>query len=414
MDFYDINCLGKVKIERVSALPTWTSNDEGRILLLTTTQELYIGTTGWDKIGNTNDIYTKTESDNRYLIKATGGTICGVTCICTSAVSTVPALCVRNNYTAGITAKFTGYHCTNTTVDISNCCCTTCPVLHLCGRTEDYTGILRICNELDGYAATIDGMGDVCGRGLRICSNNTALNISHTRNNTGAARILSTAYGSYGLWIADSGDSSQGICAAVTGQNSTAINAQSSEHRGIYANNSYCCTTCVVPHSNVPAGVYGSSNCAIGVCGRSYYNYAVVGNATSWVGVLGLAAAYPVTGNGPYFNNVSSKNVKYTCNICISKCLKDRPLPIYKYTYIDAAQKGYDEFIGPLSEDFVETFDTHNEAGEGEEMSAGLYTLDGIALGLGIENMNKIDKLKDIIKLLTKELKDLKEKINGS
>lgn len=57
--FYKVDIQGKNWIQRVSSLPVWTANDEGRILYAEDTDEMYVGDdTGWQRIANQDDITT--------------------------------------------------------------------------------------------------------------------------------------------------------------------------------------------------------------------------------------------------------------------------------------------------------------------------------------------------------------------
>jgi hypothetical protein len=141
-------------------------------------------------------------------------------------------------------------------------------------------------------------------------------------------------------------------------------------------------------------GVYARATC-FGVYGYASCNYAVIGNANCCYGVRGLANQRPVAGNGAYYNT-SSQMLKYKEPICITECLKKRPLKVYKYLWEDANQKGYDQFIGPMAEDYQSTFKlTHDRD--------GIFQPAGTALGLGIELLERVEKLE-------KELKSIKDK----
>ncbi len=51
MQFHEISCVGKLWINRVATLPTWTSNDVGRLLFAINKNSVYYGGTiehaGW-------------------------------------------------------------------------------------------------------------------------------------------------------------------------------------------------------------------------------------------------------------------------------------------------------------------------------------------------------------------------------
>jgi len=59
MDFHEINMKGKIWVERLATLPTWTSSDKGRMVYITSTGIYYKGeATGWGEIGRPLDAYT--------------------------------------------------------------------------------------------------------------------------------------------------------------------------------------------------------------------------------------------------------------------------------------------------------------------------------------------------------------------
>jgi len=152
-------------------------------------------------------------------------------------------------------------------------------------------------------------------------------------------------------------------------------------------------------------GVCGQSTNGIGVAGRSSNCWGVAGYSTTAGGVLGFspgtavcgcntAAGAAVSGNGAY-TNTSSKYLKHLSGICVGNCLKETPLNIYKYYWEDANTKGFDQYIGPTAEDFNKTFGVYNEDTGDEYVK--LWSVDGVALALGIENLKDIDKLKDVV-----------------
>jgi len=53
MDFHGIKMQGPIWVQVVSSLPTWTSNDEGRLIYNTDDDKLYIGTASdWQEVGS--------------------------------------------------------------------------------------------------------------------------------------------------------------------------------------------------------------------------------------------------------------------------------------------------------------------------------------------------------------------------
>jgi len=153
--------------------------------------------------------------------------------------------------------------------------------------------------------------------------------------------------------------------------------------------------------------LYGIGNCGLGVQGLSTTNYGVYGCSATNAGIVGEtpSASYGVwginTGSGAAvagntaYCNTSSKYLKHATPISITQCLKDTPLSVYQYYWEDSNYTGFNGFIGPLAEEFDATFNLNHDPNADDYM--GLFTVDGVALGLGIENMNEIDKLKTII-----------------
>jgi hypothetical protein len=132
-------------------------------------------------------------------------------------------------------------------------------------------------------------------------------------------------------------------------------------------------------------GVFGfNANNGCGVKGYSKSCYGVIGYSLS---------CHSVGGNTAYFN-YSSKYLKYNEEISISDCIRNNSLPVYKYYWEDSNSKSFNSAIGPMAEDFLTTF----ELGQpNQDEPEGIWSVDGVALGLGIENLNEIDKLKEIV-----------------
>jgi len=52
MKFHNIKCSGKFIVQRVSSLPIWTKDDEGRIVYVNSDKQLYYGTNKeWGRVG---------------------------------------------------------------------------------------------------------------------------------------------------------------------------------------------------------------------------------------------------------------------------------------------------------------------------------------------------------------------------
>jgi hypothetical protein len=104
--------------------------------------------------------------------------------------------------------------------------------------------------------------------------------------------------------------------------------------------------------------------------------------------------SYAVGGNTAYCVT-SSKHLKQLHDICLTKCVREKPLKVYKYYWDDANNRAYNQSIGPTAEDFNNTFNVDHSRDNDEY--DGLWTVDGAALGIGIENIKEIDKLKSIV-----------------
>jgi len=194
------------------------------------------------------------------------------------------------------------------------------------------------------------------------------------------------ADGTVGLYV--NKGSAGAICACATG--TAAISGFSTTYRGVYG------------HAATKFGVCGtSSQCAVYACASAGFasysksdgNWGAYGCAVCY-GVYGSSStSYPVAGNGAYYND-STKYLKHPSkSICISECLLKKPLPIYKWKWEDSNQRGFDSFVAPYAEDLQKTFGL-------TEKNVGYYTVDGLALGLGIELLKEIQFLKKKIKIM--------------
>jgi hypothetical protein len=73
MKFHNVDMRGKLKIQRVSGLPTWQAVDEGRILYDEDTDTMYVGTAfGWSSAGATilSTLPTYTSGDEGRVVYA--------------------------------------------------------------------------------------------------------------------------------------------------------------------------------------------------------------------------------------------------------------------------------------------------------------------------------------------------------
>ncbi|MHA1304778.1 MAG: hypothetical protein ACTSPI_13860, partial [Candidatus Heimdallarchaeaceae archaeon] len=152
-------------------------------------------------------------------------------------------------------------------------------------------------------------------------------------------------------------------------------------------------------------GVYGQAGCCYGIYGCTGDCYGVYGHADCY-GVCGnITSTRPVSGNGSYYDSTSSKNLKMSLEpVCVSECFLKNPISIYKWQWEDSNQRGFDRFIAPFTEDIKRIFELTDE-------DTGYYSLDGIALKLGIELLQDVRILKMKVKKLEKKLE---EEINGT
>lgn len=133
-------------------------------------------------------------------------------------------------------------------------------------------------------------------------------------------------------------------------------------------------------------GVFATASCCYGIVGCVVACYGVLGCA-ALSGVYGVATtAYPVAGNGAYYN-ASTRTLKQNFeDVCVLTGL--RSLCIQKWTWADINQRGFDEFIAPPAEDVASAFGLTFK-------DDGYYTLDGIALKAAQEideNVQVIDQ----------------------
>jgi hypothetical protein len=395
MDFYDINCLGKIRIERLAALPSWDTDDEGRMVYLDSTEELFYGDgTAWIGI-DAGSAYTKAESDSRFLRKDSPGvdedvygckTFCsgvdvyGNSNFCQVTPSTLPTLCVAGCQTGNCYALNVTQNCTG-------------------GRGAYITGqsfgtALKL-NTTGAFSTSV--ITSSCDRALYVCTcSNSCPAI--TVIGCGTSVIYACNFG-----ITGSGIVGKACCVGVKGCASMCTGLCG------YAG---CCDG-VSGYAVCSRGIYGQSSNGTGIygCGGGN-NGGVYGRTASQCGVIGYASGgRSVAGNDAYYN-YSSRHIKHLCKVCVTECLRNKPLKIYKYTHDDSNSTGFDEFIGPTAEEYHKTFELdHDDFGDDY---LGLSGVSGTALGLAIENMDKIDILKIVLKNALKRLKVLEEKKDGS
>ena len=161
-----------------------------------------------------------------------------------------------------------------------------------------------------------------------------------------------------------------------------------------------CTCYAVYGYSTNCYGVYGySKNCY----GGYFFTDAILKSALRACSV----GAFSVSGNTPY-HCYSSKYIKYFEGVCLSNCVRKTPLSVYKYYWEDSNSKAFMQSIGPAAEDFDATFNVNNHPDK--EDYEGLWTVDGAALGLSLENLKEIDKLKEIVVEMYSCIKKLENK----
>lgn len=144
---------------------------------------------------------------------------------------------------------------------------------------------------------------------------------------------------------------------------------------------------------------------AVGISGNSS---GVYGQSSGCFGVYGCSTSGAAVGGNTAYCNTSSKFLKHLEDVCISECLRKRPMRVQKYYWEDSNYTGFNQTIGPVAEDFNETFRLdHSSDGDGYD---GVWSVDGVALGLGIENLNEIDRLKRVVVELHSCIKKLENK----
>lgn len=223
----------------------------------------------------------------------------------------------------------------------------------------------------------------------------------HTPTITEGSFINSSSYAVHA--VASGADAIYGAASAaskagVYGENSDAAGYgvqgyNSGSGNGVYGQSASGHSIYGYSETSGKAGVRGINNTTgYGVYGTGE-TYGVYGTSTSGYGVYGYTSgSYAVAGNTAYYNS-SSKFLKYKESVSIIDMLKARPLQVYQYTWEDANSKSFGQFIGPMAEDVFKTFKLNKD-------KDGVAGIDGIALGLGIELLEKITILEEKIKIL--------------
>lgn len=279
------------------------------------------------------------------------------------------------------TSCFSVYGCSASCVGVFGCSPSGCAVA---GVSQTSMGV---------YAASNSSIG--------VCASSSSCIAIHATSSTGGGIYAITGgTGKYGVY-GDGGPASIGVvgCGSigVCGLGGT---------NGVYGcggtNGVYGCGPVGVRGDGTTLGIYGDGT--IGVCGNGTTHGvrgcgAIGVHGCGATGVCGYAtgAGSAVSGNTAYCNS-SSKFLKHLSNICLTQCVKDTPLKVYKYYWEDSNYIGFNQTIGPVAEEFNKTFNIDNSA-DGVNYD-GIWTVDGIAFGLSLENIQEIDKLKQIVSKL--------------
>lgn len=278
-------------------------------------------------------------------------------------------------------------------------------------KLEGQTGAYYLCADnfngnfcIDNITGTInaDQLGGQVGS-YYLCANNATGTLAVANGGTGGT-TASTARSNLGL----------------TGTSNTS-HYHDSRYPRVNTANTWTCCNCFSAGVKMTDAVYVCSSVGgFGVRGTSAGNYTLstfYGCSTSgymgifWNyccnGLIGVGngpgaavcgqangGGYSVKGNTGY-NVASSKNIKHLNDVCLSNCLRENPINVYRYYWEDSNYKGFDQTIGPVAEDFNNTFNVSHSDHDYEYPT--LWTVDGVALGLGIENVKEIDKLKEIV-----------------
>ena len=201
----------------------------------------------------------------------------------------------------------------------------------------------------------------------------------------------STDYSTAGTGVYGGGTTYGGYFNAPTG---TGVYG-TGQNYGVYGTGQYygvfgTGTTYGVYGTGITYGVYGTGTGGNGVTGITYHT-----------GSFGVYGNY-VGGGSAYQTAMSSGYLKYIEEISIIDTLKYKPFKCYKYLWEDGEGriKGFHEFIGPLKEDIYDTFKLTDNID-------GLYMVDGIALGLGIELLDKVTELENTIATMQTQINKL-------
>lgn len=174
-------------------------------------------------------------------------------------------------------------------------------------------------------------------------------------------------------------------------------------------------------------GVVGYATCSVGVGGVSEGNYGVHGLAYGCLGVYGYAAscrgvmavsgcdhglyatangAYPVSGNGAYYDRTSNRQYKIKTGDVIGVIESLKSVSIEKWMYHDRNQKGFDEFIGPYDNEWRDAFGLHHDDG------IYAHSIAGVAIAGVKELTSCIEKQDSCIILLNSCISGFEERIN--
>lgn len=361
MRFYNIEMKGKLILEKPSSVPPYNPADEGRIFYY-------------------NDTLYYSDSTANTVLSTTGGGAASGNAAKLEGNDGNFYLC-RDNHTGILPIEYGGTGATDSTGAIANL-----------GLDSFYGGL----NEENTWSQDQNyGARDLWFLTGNYCSRLNYRCLMMWETSSGAC---TTIHAGSGMWIRASNN--RYACLSAGGGHIYYISCSSgSPGCGIFTvYTDRCFGVChhapvaTILVNNRPNGAgTGVEVCNCGCCNAIWAR-----NCSSYASICAeaLGGGFAVSGNTAY-QNTSSSNLKHLDHVCLSNCVRKQPLDIYKYYWEDTNNAGFNTSIGPTAEGFDKTFNIDNSK-NGEDYSS-VWSVDGVALGLSIENLKEIDKLKKIV-----------------